>query len=63
MLYTAKGTAALLVPLANLVAPGGDWHAVLWIGGIANMVAAVSALLLLKPARSAHNLRNGQIRP
>ena len=29
MLYTAKGTAALLVPLANVVSRSGDWHAVL----------------------------------
>jgi OFA family oxalate/formate antiporter-like MFS transporter len=57
MLYTAKGTAALLVPLANVVSSSGDWHTVLWIGAVANLVAAFAALLLLKRARAAHRLR------
>ena len=57
MLYTAKGTAALLVPLANLVSASGDWRTVLWIGAAANLVAAFAALLLLKRARVAHRLR------
>ncbi|HZQ41315.1 MAG TPA: hypothetical protein VFA87_10985, partial [Rhizomicrobium sp.] len=57
MLYTAKGTAALLVPLANLVSPAGDWHTVLWMGALANLIAAFMALLLLKPVRAAHRLR------
>ncbi len=57
MLYTAKGTAALLVPLANVVSASGDWHTVLWIGAAANLVAAFAALLLLKRARVAHRLR------
>jgi len=54
MLYTAKGTAALLVPLANLVSPAGDWHAVLWMGAAANVAAALMAILILKPMRAAH---------
>jgi MFS transporter, OFA family, oxalate/formate antiporter len=54
MLYTAKGTAALLVPLANLVSPAGDWHIVLWIGAAANVAAALMALLVLRPLRVAH---------
>ena len=58
MLYTAKGTAALLVPLANLVSASGDWHTVLWIGAVANLAAAFAALLLLKPVRAAHRLRH-----
>ena len=57
MLYTAKGTAALLVPLANLVSPAGDWHTVLWMGALANLVAAFTALLLLRRTRAAHRLR------
>ena len=57
MLYTAKGTAALLVPLATLISTKGDWHTVLWIGAAANLAAAFGALLLLKPARAAHRLR------
>jgi OFA family oxalate/formate antiporter-like MFS transporter len=57
MLYTAKGTASLLVPLANVVSSAGDWHTVLWIGAAANLVAAFAAVLLLKPVRANHRLR------
>ena len=52
MLYTAKGTAALLVPLANvLTSATGSWHAVFYVAAILNIVAAVMALLVLKPMR------------
>jgi OFA family oxalate/formate antiporter-like MFS transporter len=58
MLYTAKGAAALLVPLANVVSPGGDWHMVLWLGACANVLAAFMAILVLRPMRKAHRARN-----
>ncbi len=52
MLYTAKGTAALLVPLANvLTSATGSWHAVFYVAAILNIVAAVMALVVLKPMR------------
>ncbi len=52
MLYTAKGTAALLVPLANvLVTYSGGWHAVFYVAAVLNVVAAVMALFVLKPMR------------
>jgi MFS transporter, OFA family, oxalate/formate antiporter len=52
MLYTAKGTAALLVPLANvLTTQTGSWRAVFIIAALLNIVAAVMALLVLKPMR------------
>jgi MFS transporter, OFA family, oxalate/formate antiporter len=52
MLYTAKGTAALLVPLANvLTSATGSWHAVFYAAAILNIVAAVMALVVLKPMR------------
>jgi len=52
MLYTAKGTAALLVPLANvLTSATGSWHAVFYVAAILNIVAAIMALVLLKPMR------------
>ena len=55
LLYTAKGTASLLVPLGNvLMAATGSWHAVFVIGAIMNAVAAVMALAVLKPLRTAH---------
>jgi OFA family oxalate/formate antiporter-like MFS transporter len=52
MLYTAKGTAALLVPLANVLAAAtGSWTAVFAIASVLNLVAATFALGLLKPMR------------
>jgi MFS transporter, OFA family, oxalate/formate antiporter len=52
MLYTAKGTAALLVPLANvLTAATGSWTAVFAVASGLNIVAAVLALVALKPMR------------
>jgi OFA family oxalate/formate antiporter-like MFS transporter len=52
MLYTAKGTAALLVPLANvLTAWTGNWHAVFIVAAILNIIAAVMALAVLRPLR------------
>jgi OFA family oxalate/formate antiporter-like MFS transporter len=52
MLYTAKGTAALLVPLANVLTTAtGSWHAVFYVAAILNIIAAVMALAVLKPMR------------
>jgi OFA family oxalate/formate antiporter-like MFS transporter len=52
MLYTAKGTASLLVPLANvLTAATGSWTAVFIVAAILNVIAAVMALLVLRPMR------------
>jgi OFA family oxalate/formate antiporter-like MFS transporter len=53
MVYTAKGTAALLVPLSNLVSPAGDWHGVLWMGALGNIMAALLAIFVLRPMRAA----------
>jgi len=56
MLYTAKGTAALLVPLGNVLydATGKSWTAVFIVAAILNIVAAVMALLVLRPLRIRH---------
>ena len=52
MLYTAKGTASLLVPLASvLTAATGSWHAVFYVAAILNIIAALMALFVLKPMR------------
>jgi OFA family oxalate/formate antiporter-like MFS transporter len=53
MLYTAKGTAALLVPFGNLLyeATGNSWTIVFIIAAILNIVAAVMALAVLRPLR------------
>jgi OFA family oxalate/formate antiporter-like MFS transporter len=53
MLYTAKGTAALLVPLANVLTTAtGSWTAVFIVAAVLNIVAAVLALVALKPMRA-----------
>jgi OFA family oxalate/formate antiporter-like MFS transporter len=52
MLYTAKGTAALLVPLGSVLrATTGNWLAVLYVAAAVNLLAAVLALFVLKPMR------------
>ncbi|MCK0209915.1 oxalate/formate MFS antiporter [Starkeya koreensis] len=52
MLYTAKGTAALLVPLASVVAAIYGWYAVFAIAVGLNATAAFLALFVLKPLRA-----------
>jgi MFS transporter, OFA family, oxalate/formate antiporter len=52
MLYTAKGTAALLVPFANVLTNAtGSWHAVFYVAAVLNIVAAIMSLAVLKPMR------------
>jgi OFA family oxalate/formate antiporter-like MFS transporter len=55
LLYTAKGTAALLVPLTSVVtAMTGSWHAVFMLASGMAAVAALLALFVLKPMRRAY---------
>ena len=59
LLYTAKGTASLLVPLGNvLTAMTGNWHAVFTIAVMMNVAAALLAVFGLKPMRAAHHARD-----
>jgi OFA family oxalate/formate antiporter-like MFS transporter len=52
LLYTAKGTSALLVPLANVLATGtGTWMSVLLIAAVLSMTAGLLAKFLLAPMR------------
>ncbi len=52
LLYTAKGTAALLVPYTNQIQKmTGSWDMVFIIAGGANILAAVLAIAVLKPWR------------
>jgi len=58
LLYTAKGTASFIVPLASwLQAATGGWNAVFVVAMIANLVVAALALFVLKPARAAHSAK------
>jgi OFA family oxalate/formate antiporter-like MFS transporter len=52
LLYTAKGTAAFVVPLASSIyRASGSWTNVLVVLAAFNVIVAVAALLLLKPLR------------
>jgi OFA family oxalate/formate antiporter-like MFS transporter len=53
MLYTAKGTASLLVPLASIVSTSYGWQAVFVIAVALNATAALLALFVIKPMRRA----------
>ena len=51
-LYTAKGTAALLVPFANVLQGAtGGWGTVFIVAGISNMLVALLAVAVLRPLR------------
>lgn len=53
LLYTAKGTAALVVPFGNMiVASTGSWQAVFFFASAVNGIAAILALFVLKPMRA-----------
>ena len=51
MLYTAKGTAALLVPLSSQLAASQGWSAVFVIAMSFNITAAMLALFVIRPMR------------
>lgn len=59
MLYTAKGTAALLVPAANLLTDAtGGWHAAFAAAAAMNLIAALMAVAVLRPMLAAHRRGN-----
>ena len=61
LLYTAKGTAALVVPYTSILAgTGSGWRTVFIAAGALNFVAAAMAILVLKPMRAR---LVGQVRP
>jgi OFA family oxalate/formate antiporter-like MFS transporter len=52
LLYTAKGAASFLVPVASwLQSQTGSWHAVFVAAAIANVTVAALALFVVKPMR------------
>jgi OFA family oxalate/formate antiporter-like MFS transporter len=64
LLYTAKGTAAFLVPAASwLQSYTGGWHAVFVVATIANLVVAAAALFIVKPMRAAHYAATASVGP
>jgi len=63
MLYTAKGCAAWLVPLANVLkSHTGSWHSVFLVAAVLNLIVAAAALFVLKPMR-VRQVRAQQPRP
>ena len=58
LLYTAKGTSALLVPLANLYKDSlGGWQGIFTYTAIVNFIVVALALFVLKPMRAARMSR------
>ncbi|MBR0714012.1 oxalate/formate MFS antiporter [Bradyrhizobium liaoningense] len=58
MLYTAKGTASLLVPLASVISTTYGWKAVFVVAVALNATAALMALFVIKPLRRSFILGN-----
>ncbi|HXX86054.1 MAG TPA: oxalate/formate MFS antiporter [Casimicrobiaceae bacterium] len=63
LMYTAKGTAALLVPLTSVMAAKGNWHPVFMLAATLNIIAAFMAVVVLKPMRSAYTNRLSGVAP
>ena len=51
-LYTAKGTAALIVPLGSFLSVGGNWDRVFIVTAAISIAAGLAAKLLLAPMRA-----------
>jgi len=59
VLYCAKGIAALLVPIGNLITEAtGTWSTVFFTVAAMDITAAVCALVLLKPVLRRHQARS-----
>ena len=54
MLYTAKGTAALLVPLASVLAAAQGWRIIFTISVIFSLTAAYLAFFVMRPMRAKY---------
>jgi len=53
LLYTAKGTSAFLVPVANMIKSAtGSWHMVFVVTAAMNIIVVALALFVLKPIRA-----------
>lgn len=52
LLYTAKGTSALLVPFANVIkTASGSWYTVFLVAALMNFLVVALALFVVKPMR------------
>lgn len=50
-MYTAKGTAALLIPLASVLSAGGNWNRVFIFAALISIAAGLTAKFMLAPLR------------
>ena len=58
LLYTAKGLAAFLVPLANVLkSTTGSWHMIFVITAVMNVIVVLLALFVLRPMRVSAGAR------
>jgi OFA family oxalate/formate antiporter-like MFS transporter len=60
LMYTAKGTASILVPFTSVLAAKGNWHVVFYMAAVLNIIAGLAAIMVLKPLRSAYTSRTGK---
>ena len=62
LLYTAKGTSALLVPFANMIkTASGSWYTVFLVAALMNFGVVLLALFVLKPLRRAQDARSDRM--
>ena len=63
LLYTAKGTASIIVPYTSMLAAKGDWHTVFYLAAVLNALAAIMALAVLRPMRKRLMANDGAVQP
>ena len=64
VLYCAKGVAALLVPIGNLLMEAtGTWSTVLYAVATMDLISALSALFILRPMLMQHHTGNRPLAP
>jgi OFA family oxalate/formate antiporter-like MFS transporter len=52
LMYTAKGTSAFVVPLANVLKTHtGSWHSVFVVASVMNLIVVALALFVVRPMR------------
>ncbi|SEA96425.1 oxalate/formate MFS antiporter [Paraburkholderia sartisoli] len=51
-LYTAKGTASLIVPIASVLSATGGWNLVFIVSAVITIAAGISAKFILAPMRT-----------
>ncbi len=62
LLYTAKGTSALLVPFSNMIkTASGSWYTVFLVAALMNFGVVLLALFVLKPLRRAQDARSDRM--